>query len=192
MPSHYLNQWWPFHCHITWPQRLKCNYQQTHVTDKIQKHLWTWWRHQMETFSALLAICAGNSPVPGELPAQRPVTRSFDVSFHLRQNKRLNKQLWGWGFETLLRPLWRQCNELLSGQCHRTPFVSWQQVITWTNVDTWWHQAITWANVNQDLCQHMASLNHNESNNMGQSRLLPLLRMNIINLHESTTRRYQI
>ena len=26
-----------------------------------------WWRHQMETFSALLAICAGNSPVPGEL-----------------------------------------------------------------------------------------------------------------------------
>ena len=24
----------------------------------------TWWRHQMETFSALLAICAGNSPVP--------------------------------------------------------------------------------------------------------------------------------
>ena len=24
-----------------------------------------WWRHQMETFSALLAICSGNSPVPG-------------------------------------------------------------------------------------------------------------------------------
>ena len=39
----------------------------------------TWWRHQMETFSALLAICAGNSPVHGEFPAQRPVTRSFDV-----------------------------------------------------------------------------------------------------------------
>ena len=34
----------------------------------------------METFSALLAICAGNSPVPGDFPAQRPVTRSFDVS----------------------------------------------------------------------------------------------------------------
>ena len=40
-----------------------------------------WWRHQMETFSALLAICAGNSPVTGELPTQRPVTRSFDVYF---------------------------------------------------------------------------------------------------------------
>ena len=37
----------------------------------------------METFSALLAICAGNSPVPGEFPTQRPVTRSFDVYFDL-------------------------------------------------------------------------------------------------------------
>ena len=40
----------------------------------------------METFSALLAICAGNSPVSGEFPAQRPVTRSFDVFFDLRLN----------------------------------------------------------------------------------------------------------
>ena len=45
----------------------------------------------METFSALLAICAGNSAVPGEFPAQRPVTRSFDVFFNLRLNKRLGK-----------------------------------------------------------------------------------------------------
>ena len=35
----------------------------------------------MEIFSALLAICAGNSLVPGEFPTQRPVTRGFDVSF---------------------------------------------------------------------------------------------------------------
>ena len=40
----------------------------------------SWWRHQMETFSALLALCAGNLPVTGESPSQRPVTRSFDVS----------------------------------------------------------------------------------------------------------------
>ena len=45
----------------------------------------SWWRHQIEKFSALLALCAGNSPVPGEFPAQRPVTRSFDVFFDLRQ-----------------------------------------------------------------------------------------------------------
>ena len=70
----------------------------------------SWWRHQMETFSALLAIGAGNSPVPGEFPAQRPVTRSFDVFFDLRLNKRLRKQSWCWWFETLSRPLWRHRN----------------------------------------------------------------------------------
>ena len=51
----------------------------------------TWWRHQMETFSALLAICAGNSPVTGDFPAQRPVTRSFGVLFDLHPIKRLSK-----------------------------------------------------------------------------------------------------
>ena len=60
----------------------------------------SWWRYQIETFSALLAICAGNSPVPGEFPAQRPVTRSVEVFFDLRL-KRLSKQSWGWWFETL-------------------------------------------------------------------------------------------
>ena len=50
-------------------------------------------------------------PVPSEFPAQRPVTRSFDVFFDLRRNKRLSKQSWGWWFETLLRPLWRHRNE---------------------------------------------------------------------------------
>ena len=64
----------------------------------------------METFSALLAICAGNSPVPGEFRAQRPVTRSFDVFFDLRRIKGLNKQSWGWWSETLSRPLWRHSN----------------------------------------------------------------------------------
>ena len=63
----------------------------------------TWWRHQMETFSVLLALCAGNSTVSGEFPSQRPVTRSFDVFFDLRLDKRLSKQSWGWWFET---PSW--------------------------------------------------------------------------------------
>ena len=65
----------------------------------------------METFSALLAIFAGNSPVPGEFSAQRPVTLSFDVFFDLLPNKRLSKQWWGWWFETPSSPLWRHCNE---------------------------------------------------------------------------------
>ena len=71
----------------------------------------SWWRHQMETFSAWLAICVRNSPVHGESPPQRPVTRSFDVFFDLRLNKGLSKQSWGWWFETLSRRLWRHCND---------------------------------------------------------------------------------
>ena len=75
--------------------------------------LFTWYstfcpKYAMMTSSngnvyALLAICAGNSPVSGEFPAQRPVTQSFDVFFDLRLNKRLSKSM-------LSRPLWRHCN----------------------------------------------------------------------------------
>ena len=81
-----------------------------HVLGSVADSVQSWWRHQMERFSALLAICAGNSPVPGEFPSQRPVTRSFDVFFDLRLNKRLNKQSWGWWFETLSSPFWRHSN----------------------------------------------------------------------------------
>ena len=56
----------------------------------------------METFSALLALCAGNYLVTGEFPAQRWVTRSFDVFFDLHLNERLSEQSWGWWFETAL------------------------------------------------------------------------------------------
>ena len=66
----------------------------------------TWWRHQMETFSALLALCAGNSPVTGEFPVQRPMTRSFDIFFDLRLNKQLSKQSGGWWFDTPSRSIW--------------------------------------------------------------------------------------
>ena len=64
----------------------------------------------LETFSVLLALCAGNSPVTGEFPSQRPVTRSFDVFFDLRPNEWLNKQSWGWWFETPSGSLWHHCN----------------------------------------------------------------------------------
>ena len=74
------------------------------------------WRHQMETFSALLVIFPGNSSVLGEFPAQRPVTGSFDVFFDLRLNKQLSKQLWGWWFQMLSCPLWRHCNVVFRPQ----------------------------------------------------------------------------
>ena len=72
---------------------------------------YSWWLHQMETSSALLALCAGNQPVTSEIPSQRPVTRSFGVLFDLRLNKRLlckqSRRRW---FETTSRSLWRHCN----------------------------------------------------------------------------------
>ena len=67
----------------------------------------------METFSALLAICAGNSPVSGEFPAQRPVTRSFDDFFDLHLDKRLVRLV----IETPSRPLWRHYNGFLVWVC---------------------------------------------------------------------------
>ena len=69
-----------------------------------------WWRHQMETFSALLALCAGNSSVTGEFPTQRPVAWSFDVFVDLCLNKRLSEQSWDWWFETPSRWLWSHRN----------------------------------------------------------------------------------
>ena len=63
------------------------------------------WRHQMETFSVLLALCAQNSHVIDEFPSQRLVTRSFDVFF-----KRLSKQSRRWWFKAPSRSLWRHCD----------------------------------------------------------------------------------
>ena len=68
-------------CGIYIQYRLDGTFRQGFQNISKWPPLLTWWRHQMETFSALLALCAGNSPVSGEFPAQRPVTRSFDVFF---------------------------------------------------------------------------------------------------------------
>ena len=82
----------------------------------------------MEIFSALLALCAGNSPVPGEFPTQRPVTRSFDVFFDLRLNKWLSKQSWCWWFETPTRSLWRQYNVWTKYVTHITFWLLWRHL----------------------------------------------------------------
>ena len=104
----------------------------------------TWWRHQMETFSALLASCAGNSPVPGEFPAQRPGTRGFDVFFDLHLTKRLSKQWWGWWFVTPLCSLWRHRNDNIWNS------TSFEQKLCWCftqNLDS----LLSWILVNH-LC----------------------------------------
>ena len=72
----------------------------------------------METSSALLALCVGNSPVTGEFPSQRPVTRSFGLFFDVRLKKRLSKQPRRWWFEMPSRSLWRHCNDIGSLLVH--------------------------------------------------------------------------
>ena len=94
-----------------------------------------WWRHEMETFSALLAICAGNSPVPGQFPTQRPVTRSFDIFFGLRLNKRLSKQSWGWWFQTISLPLWCHYTGLWMLQIRRAMQIWCLFVLSWYSPD---------------------------------------------------------
>ena len=62
-------------------------------------------------FSALMALCEGNQPATGGFSSQRPVTRSFDVFFDMRINKRLIKQTGRRRFETPSYPLLRHYNE---------------------------------------------------------------------------------
>ena len=91
----------------------------------------TWWCHQMETFSALLALCEGNSPVTGEFPSQRPVTQSSHIFFDLRLNKQLSKQSWVWWFEMPSHSLWRHCNEWMAS---RARIAIWQKSGLWNSL----------------------------------------------------------
>ena len=64
------------------------------------------WKH----FPRYWPFVRGMHRSPVNSPAQRPLTRIFDVFFDLRPNKRLSKQSWGWWFETTSRSLWQHCN----------------------------------------------------------------------------------
>ena len=97
----------------------------------------SWWRHQMETFTALLAIFAGNSPVTGEFPTQRPVTRSFDVFFDLRLNKQLSKN--------------REAGDLRRHRAHYgvTVMMLWWNITkTVSHLSTWKNISATWRTAN--------------------------------------------
>ena len=78
-------------------------------------------RHQMETFSSVLALCAENSPATVEFPTQRPLTMSFAVFLDLSLNKLLSKQSRRGWFDTLSRSLWRHSNGGNHPTCTITP-----------------------------------------------------------------------
>ena len=81
---------------------LACQWSSGYIHDDVIK-----WK----PFSALLALCEGNSPATGELPPQRPVTRNFDVLVDLCLNKRSSKPSRRRWLETPSRSLWRHCND---------------------------------------------------------------------------------
>ena len=76
----------------------------------------TWWRHQMETFSALLAFVQGIL-CSRRIPTKKASDASFDVFFDLRLIKWWSKQSWGWWFDKSSRPLWRLCNVIFHQLC---------------------------------------------------------------------------
>ena len=93
--------------------------EQTHIWGRLSlmrcPSSMKYWLYMMTSsngniFRVTGPLC-GEFTGPGEFPTQRPVTRSFDVFFDLRLNKRLSKHSWGWWFETLSWSLWRHHND---------------------------------------------------------------------------------
>ena len=74
----------------------------------------SWWRHQMEKFSALLALCAGNSPVPVTSPHKGQWRGALMISLICAWITVEYTQSLGWWFETPYWPLWRYCNVKMS------------------------------------------------------------------------------
>ena len=116
MPINYHNKL--FRELILWPwTQHRMSYQihgRQEVVKRDSRH-WYTIRLGMMTSSngnifRVTGYLCGEFTGPRWFPAQRPVTRSFDVFFDLRLNKRLSKQSWGWWFETLSCPLLRHCN----------------------------------------------------------------------------------
>ena len=82
-----------------------------------QFHLWELWKiiaYMMTSSNGNVFRVTGHlrGEFTGErwIPRTKPVTRSFDVFFDLRTNKRLSKQSWGWWFEPPSCSFWRHCN----------------------------------------------------------------------------------
>ena len=75
---------------IHWINTLK--FSECHFLWCIGGEFYSWWRHQMETFSALLAICAGNSPVPVNSPHKVQWRGALMFSLICAWINRLSKQ----------------------------------------------------------------------------------------------------
>ena len=92
------------HLNLPWANELNaiCN----SFTNELRPHYTMMTSSNGNIFRVTGHLC-GKSPVTGEFPSQRPVTRSFDVFFDICLGNRLSKQSTGWWFETPSRSLWR-------------------------------------------------------------------------------------
>ena len=128
-------------------------------------------------------LCAVHTPVTGEFPSQKPVTRIFDVFLDLRPNKRSSKESRGWWFGTPSRSLWRYCNvnrwtdwygsglfpkSLSSYMVWAPNFQSlWPSGVIWRHTPLWTLvQVIIWTDVDWSVSAHdihlsaISTINH--------------------------------
>ena len=96
------------------------------------------WRHFPRYWPFVRGIHRG----PVNSPHKWPVTRSFGVFFDLRLNKRLNKQSWGWWFETPSRSLWRHRNGNSNGSERLSQILA--MVYPWSLVLLHWYFQRQW------------------------------------------------
>ena len=147
--------------HIEDQTMMKSSYLRTGISNIEKTTSLSWWLHQMETFSALLALSCREFTGCQWIPSQRPATRSFAVFFDLRLNKRLSKQSRHRWFETPSRSLWRHFNDIGTdpwfwctlyrhvllldktvidnSSCFRIMYISWHV----ESYEVSWHSAMT-------------------------------------------------
>ena len=117
-PHHYLTWWlrWelgiltrPYCCSTS---LANLNTMGKQITWIVWEMMQTWWHHQMEPFSMLLAIVQGIhwSPVNSLHKGQWCRALMFPLISSWIMNKQLSKQSWGWWFETPSCSLWHHCN----------------------------------------------------------------------------------
>ena len=116
----------------------------------------------------------GNSPVPVEFPAQRPVTRSFEVFFDLRLNKRLSKQSWGWWFETLPRRLWRHSNDFAAHAATFLEMFIWGIVKQKPFLQSGWY---LWCVMITMRCPHNLAMSRSHNIIFAKARIIFVLRI---------------
>ena len=71
----------------------------------------SWWRHEMETFSAFLALCEGNPPVIGGFPTNSSDAELWCFLWSAFEQTLCKQSRRRW-FETPSRYLWRHCNAM--------------------------------------------------------------------------------